>query len=62
MARRNQPDERGHFGPYGGRFVPETLMAPLAELARAYDKASGQRAFKRRLAELLTSYAGRPTR
>ena len=51
----------GYFGPYGGRYVPETLMAPLAELARAYDKASRARVFKRRLAELLQHYAGRPT-
>ena len=51
----------GYFGPYGGRYVPETLMAPLAELARAYDKASRARVFKRRLAELLKHYAGRPT-
>lgn len=51
----------GYFGPYGGRYVPETLMAPLAELARAYDKASRARVFKRRLADLLRHYAGRPT-
>jgi tryptophan synthase beta chain len=61
MAKRTQPDERGHFGPYGGRFVPETLMAPLEELARAYDKLGRKRAFRRRLEELLTTYAGRPT-
>jgi tryptophan synthase beta chain len=59
--RQPQPDERGYFGPYGGRFVPETLMAPLAELAAAYDKARRRRAFRRRLAELLRDYAGRPT-
>jgi tryptophan synthase beta chain len=55
------PDPSGHFGPYGGRFVPETLMAPLAELAAAYDKARRQRAFRRRLDDLLAHYAGRPT-
>jgi tryptophan synthase beta chain len=55
------PDPAGYFGPYGGRFVPETLMAPLAELARAYDRARRQRAFRRRLDELLADYAGRPT-
>jgi len=60
MALAN-PDSRGYFGPYGGRFVPETLMAPLAELALAYDKARSRRAFKRRLADLLADYAGRPT-
>ena len=45
MARpRPLPDEEGYFGRYGGRFVPETLMAPLAELTRFYDKASRSRA------------------
>jgi tryptophan synthase beta chain len=55
------PDRRGYFGPYGGRFVPETLMAPIAELATAYDKARRDRAFQKRLAGLLATYAGRPT-
>jgi tryptophan synthase beta chain len=62
MARRTmRPDPAGYFGRYGGRFVPETLMTPLAELARAYDKARRQRGFKRRLADLLRDFAGRPT-
>ncbi|MEM8996479.1 MAG: tryptophan synthase subunit beta [Acidobacteriota bacterium] len=56
-----RPDAGGHFGPYGGRFAPETLMAPLRELAAAYDKFSRKRAFRGRLRELLTHYAGRPT-
>ncbi len=56
-----RPDGRGYFGPYGGRYVPETLMAPLDELARGYDRWSRKRAFKRELRELLTHYAGRPT-
>jgi len=55
------PDDRGYFGDYGGRFVPETLMAPLAELERAYRKASRDRAFQTRLDDLLRSYVGRPT-
>jgi len=55
------PDARGHFGPYGGRFVPETLMAPLIELERAYAAARRDRAFRARLRELLRHYAGRPT-
>jgi len=55
------PDAAGHFGPYGGRFIPETLMAPVEELARAYDKISKQRRFKKRLAELLEDYVGRPS-
>jgi len=62
MARREPvPDAAGHFGPYGGRYVPETLMAPLAELSRAYDKVSKQRKFRKRLGSLLHDYAGRPT-
>jgi tryptophan synthase beta chain len=56
-----QPDDRGHFGPYGGRFVPETLMAPLAELAAAYDRACKQKRFRTRLDELLRTWAGRPS-
>jgi tryptophan synthase beta chain len=55
------PDARGHFGPYGGRFVPETLMAPLIELERAYAAARRDRAFQARLRELSRHYAGRPT-
>ncbi len=55
------PDERGYFGPYGGRFVPETLMAPLEELARAWAEARRDRSFRRELDELLKNYCGRPT-
>ncbi len=55
------PDERGHFGPFGGRFAPETLMAPLEELARAYDRLSRDRRFREELDELLRNYVGRPT-
>ncbi len=55
------PERAGAFGPYGGRFVPETLMAPLEELARAYDRLRKRRAFRARLADLLEHYAGRPT-
>ena len=51
----------GYFGDYGGRFAPETLMAPLEELASAYDKLSRKRDFRRRLKLLLSDYAGRPT-
>jgi tryptophan synthase beta chain len=62
MAKaRPRPDPAGYFGLYGGRFVPETLMAPLAELARAYDKARRQRGFKRQLAQVLGDFVGRPT-
>ena len=55
------PDARGHFGPYGGRFVPETLMAPLEELERAYLEARKDPRFQDELRALLRDYAGRPT-
>src|SRR5205085_922961 len=55
------PDAAGHFGRFGGRFVPETLMSPLIELEKAYRAARRDPAFRRRLAGLLQSYAGRPT-
>ena len=55
------PDARGHFGRFGGRFVPGTLMSPLTELEQAYRAARRDTGFRRRLRELLTSYAGRPT-
>ncbi len=51
----------GRFGVYGGRYVPETLMAALEELDREYEKAKRDRSFQRRLDELLRTYAGRPT-
>ncbi|MBI4876308.1 MAG: tryptophan synthase subunit beta [Acidobacteria bacterium] len=57
----SQPDAGGHFGPYGGRFVPEVLMAPLEELERAYHEARRDPAFQRELDGLLAHYAGRPT-
>jgi tryptophan synthase beta chain len=55
------PDARGHFGPYGGQFVPETLMAPLEELVAAYDAARRDPAFQAELTRLLNEYVGRPT-
>jgi len=55
------PDARGHFGPYGGRFVPEVLMAPLEELEQAYLKARHDPEFQAELKDLLANYAGRPT-
>src|SRR4051812_42508981 len=57
----SQPDATGHFGPYGGRFVPEVLMAPLEELEHAYKKARDDEGFQAELAGLLHNYAGRPT-
>ena len=55
------PDSGGHFGPYGGRYVPETLMAPLDELEQAYHAARRDPAFQAELDDLLHNYAGRPT-
>ena len=55
------PDRRGYFGAFGGRFVPETLHLPLAELTDGYRRVSRAAAFRRELTALLASYAGRPT-
>ncbi len=55
------PDSAGHFGPYGGRYVPEVLMAPVEELEAAYLAAREDPAFQSELAGLLHTYAGRPT-
>ena len=55
------PDETGHFGPYGGRFVPETLMHPIDELIAAYEQARCDPKFQRELDYLLANYVGRPT-
>src|SRR5882724_9201165 len=51
----------GRFGPYGGRYVPETLMVPLFELERAYEAAKSDAAFQSRFSDLLKNFAGRPT-
>ena len=53
--------ERGRYGPYGGRYVPETLMAPLEELERVYAEARADRSFQAELDDLLHNFAGRPT-
>jgi tryptophan synthase beta chain len=55
------PDASGHFGRFGGRFVPETLMTPLIDLERAYRAARRDPRFRARLRDLLANYAGRPT-
>ncbi len=55
------PDSRGYFGPYGGRYVPETLVAPVEELEAAYMDARADPEFHRRLSALLKHYVGRPT-
>ncbi len=56
-----QPDALGHWGPYGGRFVPETLVAPLDDLTQAFEAARSDTAFQEELDDLLSKYAGRPT-
>ncbi len=61
-ARHSEvPDAAGHFGPYGGRFVPEALVAALDELTAAYDKARHDETFQAELAGLLSTYTGRPS-
>jgi tryptophan synthase beta chain len=55
------PDASGHFGPYGGRFVPETLMVALDELEREYERAQADPSFRDELAVTLRDFAGRPT-
>ena len=55
------PDVHGHFGPYGGMFVPETLMTALEELTAEYQRAKEDPAFQNELDQLLRDFAGRPT-
>ncbi|MFP5357407.1 MAG: pyridoxal-phosphate dependent enzyme, partial [Gammaproteobacteria bacterium] len=55
------PDARGHFGPYGGQFVAETLMEPLSRLAAAYAQLKDDPDFRRELDEDLAHYVGRPS-
>jgi len=58
---RQLPDARGHFGPYGGQYVPETLMHPLKELVDAYQEAIRDPQFRQEFESLLSTYVGRPT-
>jgi tryptophan synthase beta chain len=60
-AIESLPDARGHFGPYGGMFVPETLMSALNDLAAEYERAKSDPAFQDELSTLLRDFAGRPT-
>src|SRR6516165_501208 len=55
------PDQSGHFGGYGGRFVPESLISALAELEAQYTAAKTDPSFQAELSALLRGYAGRPT-
>ena len=61
QSKTRLPDAGGHFGPYGGQYVPETLMHPLEQLREAYDQASADPEFQRELNMLLSTYVGRPT-
>ena len=58
---RRDPDRRGYYGAFGGRFVPETLVAPIEALERAYLEARADPAFQAEFDRLLTDYVGRPT-
>ncbi len=61
IATEKVPDARGHFGPYGGRFVPETLMHPLQELEQEYFRSQHDPDFQRELVYYLKEFCGRPT-
>ena len=61
ISSNTVPDATGHFGPYGGMFVPETLMAALHELTDHYTQAKDDPSFQKELDYLLREYVGRPT-
>src|SRR5678809_1605974 len=61
IAIEKLPDARGHFGPYGGRYVPETLMYPLQQLEEEYFRAQKDPEFQRELQYYLAEFCGRPT-
>jgi tryptophan synthase beta chain len=61
IASLNLPDATGHFGPYGGRYVPETLMHPLQELEEEYFRAQHDPEFQKELSYYLREFVGRPT-
>ena len=61
MLNYQQPDARGHFGPYGGTFVAETLIHALDELKAAYTQAQADPAFMAEFASELSHYVGRPS-
>jgi len=61
QAASEWPDAYGRFGPYGGRYVPETLVEPIEELERAYTAAQADQTFLSAFAHLLRTFAGRPT-
>src|SRR5947207_6191948 len=61
IATEKFPDALGHFGPYGGRFVPETLMHPLQELEQEYFRSQQDAEFQREFKYYLKEFCGRPT-
>ena len=61
MSKANLPDVNGHFGPYGGRFCAETLMAPLDELLAAYERLKNDTEFQAEYDKDLAHYVGRPS-
>src|SRR5438132_9902327 len=61
VTTRRDPDSRGYFGEFGGRYVPETLVEPIEQLERAYFEARDDKAFAAELNPLLKHYVGRPT-
>ena len=61
VASESLPDATGHFGPFGGRYVPETLMHPLQELEQEYFRAQADPAFQKELSYYLQEFCGRPT-
>jgi len=61
VASESLPDATGHFGPFGGRYVPETLMHPLQELEQEYFRAQADPAFQKELSYYLREFCGRPT-
>src|ERR1700741_4079678 len=61
MITKSEPDQHGHWGKFGGRYVPETLVAPLEKLTEEFTRARHDNNFWRELSQLLRDYAGRPT-
>src|SRR5690625_5531731 len=61
MTSYHEPDQKGHFGDFGGRYVPETLMPAILELEKAYEEAMKDDQFQAELTDYLSQYVGRET-
>ena len=61
MASKKTKERKGYFGEFGGQYVPETLMAPLQELEKAYLKLAKDKNLKKELSQWLVNFVGRPT-